>query len=189
MTTATPTPPTDRRCPVCWSPFTPTAHNPQQRFCRPACRVEQWRRDRDAEHATPGPAPAGNVSNPCRDDRATTTTTPPERCPVCQATFQRIGRQRFCSDTCRKTAWRRRHSTAQPNPVVVPVGRSQRDVTIYACPDCQTRYLAQQWCFDCNQPCRRIGLGGPCPHCEEPVAVTDLFDTDTPTETRPQTAP
>lgn len=185
MTIPTPTtPPTDRHCPLCWTPFTPTGHNPQQRFCRPACRVEQWRRDRDAEHPAPTLEPA---SVPCRDDPA--TTTPPDRCPVCQATFQRTGRQRFCSDTCRKTAWRRRHTPAPSPVVVVPASRRQRDVTIYACPDCQTRYLAQQWCFDCNQPCRRIGLGGACPHCDEPVAVTDLFDTDTPTETRPQTAP
>ncbi len=30
---------------------------------------------------------------------------------------------------------------------------------------------------DCNQPCTRIGLGGLCPHCAEPVALTDLIDT------------
>lgn len=71
---------------------------------------------------------------------------------------------------------------ARPGPAPVPAGRRQRDVTIYACPDCDTRYFAQQWCSDCNRPCRRIGLGGPCPNCEEPVAVTDLFDTDTTTE-------
>lgn len=180
-------PTSDPRCPVCWTPFTPTAHNPQQRFCRPACRVEQWRRDHDAHDAAlTGPAPS-TANGPCRDDPA--TTTPPERCPICQATFQRIGRQRFCSDTCRKTAWRRRHRPVHPPPVIVPASRRQRDVTIYACPDCQTRYLAQQWCLDCNQPCRRVGLGGACPHCDEPVAVNDLFDTDTPTEVTPQRTP
>lgn len=182
---------TDRACPVCWTAFTPTVHNPQQRYCRPACRVEQWRRDRAAQPPThltaavphPAPHPAGA---PCRDDSA---TTPAERCPVCQNAFTRTGRQRFCSDACRKTAWRRRHPTPVPTPTVVPARRRQRDVTIYACPDCDSRYLAQQWCFDCNKPCRRIGLGGPCPNCDEPVAVTDLFDTDTPTEANPQPTP
>jgi hypothetical protein len=25
---------------------------------------------------------------------------------------------------------------------------------------------------------RKVGLGGACPHCDEPVAVTELFDQD-----------
>ena len=33
-----------RPCPACWTTFTPTARNPQQRYCSPACRVEHWRR-------------------------------------------------------------------------------------------------------------------------------------------------
>lgn len=179
----------DRRCPLCWTPFTPTVHNPQQRYCRPACRVEQWRGDRAASQPAPLTAPASRPAGaPCRDDSA--TTTPPERCPVCQTAFTRTGRQRFCSDACRKTAWRRRHPpTPVPAPAVVPARRRQRDVTIYACPDCHSRYLAQQWCSACNKPCRRIGLGGPCPNCHQPVAVSDLFDTDTPTEVRPPPTP
>ena len=189
MTTDLTTDLTDHpRCPVCWTPFTPTGHNPQQRFCRPACRVEQWRRDRAAHHTAPPPQPCQDAARtPCRDDTA--TTTPPERCPICQNTFQRIGRQRFCSDACRKTAWRRRHLAPAPAPPVAPVGKRQRDVTIYACPDCETRYFAQQWCPDCNRPCRRIGLGGLCPNCDEPVTVNDLFHPDTPTEVHPHPAP
>jgi hypothetical protein len=49
--------------------------------------------------------------------------------------------------------------------------------TIYACPTCETRYHGEQWCHDCNQPCTRVGLGGLCPHCAEPVAISDLIDT------------
>jgi len=67
------------------------------------------------------------------------------------------------------------HSEA-PEPIVPPAIR-RRDVTIYACPTCETRYHGQQWCHDCNQPCTRVGLGGLCPHCAEPVALTDLIDT------------
>jgi hypothetical protein len=48
------------------------------------------------------------------------------------------------------------------------------------CPSCATRYHGEQWCHDCNQPCTRIGLGGPCPHCDEPVTLTDLRDTTEP---------
>ena len=121
------------------------------------------------------------------DDDSTTTTHPapnptagpsPQLCPVCWTAFTRVGRQRYCTDACRKTAWTRRHATtARVTEPVVPQGIRRRDVTIYACPTCETRYHGEQWCHDCNQPCTRVGLGGLCPHCAEPVALTDLIDT------------
>ena len=46
--------------------------------------------------------------------------------------------------------------------------------TVYECPDCAARYLGQQRCADCNTFCRRIGAGGFCPHCDEPVALDEL---------------
>jgi predicted amidophosphoribosyltransferase len=119
---------------------------------------------------------------PSRDDNA--TTSPPDSrqlCPVCWTPFHRIRRQRYCSDGCRKTAWRRRQQPAPASPEPVPQARRRRDVTVYSCPACDTRYYGQQWCPDCHQPCTRIGLGGLCPHCDEPVAITDLLDTN-PTE-------
>ena len=124
--------------------------------------------------------------SPSGDDTATTTRTPgssqPPLCPVCWTSFVRLGRQRFCCDNCRKTAWARTHrETAEPAPPVPPRGR-RREATVYACPTCDTRLYGQQWCPDCNQPCTRIGLGGLCPHCQKPVALTDLLDT-------PQNAP
>ncbi|HZW44895.1 MAG TPA: hypothetical protein VFF32_10955 [Dermatophilaceae bacterium] len=45
---------------------------------------------------------------------------------------------------------------------------------IYECPECETRYLDERRCPDCNLFTRRIGPGGSCPHCDEPVAQTDL---------------
>jgi hypothetical protein len=45
---------------------------------------------------------------------------------------------------------------------------------VYQCPDCETRYLDEQRCPDCGLFARRIGTGGPCPHCDEPVAINDL---------------
>lgn len=106
---------------------------------------------------------------PTDDDNTTTTTTPTasrERllCPVCWTPFTRVRRQRFCSDNCRKTAWARRKTTPRPVEPIPPRGR-RRDLTVYACPACETRYHGQQWCPDCNQPCTRVGLGGLCPHC------------------------
>lgn len=45
---------------------------------------------------------------------------------------------------------------------------------VYECPSCGTRLLGEQRCPECQVFCRRIGPGGACPHCDEPVAVVDL---------------
>jgi len=111
-----------------------------------------------------------------RGDDNTTTTPDQLLCPVCRSPFIRVRRQRFCSDNCRKTAWNRTHQANQPPTHPVPPPGRRRQTTVYSCPSCEVRYYAQQWCPDCNQPCTRIGLGGRCPHCEEPVALTDLLD-------------
>ncbi len=100
--------------------------------------------------------------NPVRDDTATMA------CGSCGRSFKRLGRQRFCSTTCRQAAWRRQRS-APVEPVVAKAD------TVYQCDDCDTRYLGEQRCQECNRWCRRIGPGGACPCCDEPVAVVDLF--------------
>jgi predicted nucleic acid-binding Zn ribbon protein len=103
--------------------------------------------------------------NPVRDDGATTT------CPVCGVAFEPEGRQLHCSTRCRQRAWRRRRS-APVEPLVARVD------TVYVCPDCDARYLGQQRCDDCNTWCRRLGPGGFCPCCDEPIAISDLFEPD-----------
>jgi hypothetical protein len=93
-------------------------------------------------------------------------------CSVCGSVFHPTGRRRYCSDACRQAAWRHRHSSPKeqlPTPNNVP--RSQ---TVYECPSCGSRYLGEQRCLDCQLFCRRVGPGGPCPHCGEPVAIEDL---------------
>ncbi|MGH3302844.1 MAG: hypothetical protein ACRDOK_14400 [Streptosporangiaceae bacterium] len=96
-------------------------------------------------------------------------------CPVCQARFAPAGRQRYCGDRCRKTAFRRRHQD-QLIPAGVPAPRPRREHTIYECPDCGQRPpVGEQYCYDCATFARRVGPGGPCPHCSEPVAVADLI--------------
>lgn len=114
------------------------------------------------------------TDTPSGDDME--TTSPTASCPVCTADFIRVRRQRFCSDNCRRTAWRRRHTAARPGPPAIPAAGARRDATIYECDECETRYLGEQWCQQCVRPCRRIGYGGLCPHCDEPVAVRDLLD-------------
>lgn len=96
-------------------------------------------------------------------------------CPTCGAGFTRSRRQRYCTPACRQAAWRNRHPPAPTTPTV-PAGRPRREITVYACPECEQRYLAQQWCHDCNRPCRKIDIGGLCHNCDEPVAISDLLD-------------
>ena len=103
--------------------------------------------------------------NPVRDDSATIT------CLVCGQAFEPQRRQRFCSTSCRQTGWRRTRR-APIEPVVA------RTDTVYACPICDARYLGQQRCDDCNTWCRRLGPGALCPCCDEPIAISDLFDAD-----------
>jgi hypothetical protein len=115
---------------------------------------------------------------PRNETRNETTAT----CPACGQPFTRAGRRRWCSDACRQAGWRRRHPAPAPAPDRPPQPRQPaRETTIYQCPDCQERYLGQQRCDDCGTFCHRVGPGGPCPHCDEPVAISDLT-TITPPE-------
>ncbi len=107
-----------------------------------------------------------------RDDNETTTATPSRACPVCQHTFSPVRRQLYCRPACRKTAFRRRHTTlAAP---AVPAGSPRRAVTVYECPSCAERQLAQQRCPDCNTFGQALGLAGTCPHCDGLIAAADL---------------
>ncbi len=104
--------------------------------------------------------------SPVRDDAATMT------CPACGRGFVPTGRQRYCSTTRRQRAWR----TLQGAPAALPA-RLPGTATVYECEACGTRSLGIQRCADCDTFARRVGPGGPCPHCEEPVAVQDISPT------------
>ena len=90
-------------------------------------------------------------------------------CLVCGHDFPSSGRRRFCSNACKQLDWRRRHTTPAPIPTHTPP-----EAVVYECTACETRYLGERRCPDCNLFTRRIGPGGPCPHCDEPVAHQDL---------------
>jgi hypothetical protein len=113
---------------------------------------------------------AASTSTPSRNDGVTVL------CPICRVRrFVPIGRKRVCSPACRQAAFRRRHSAAG-DVLVVPPHRPRRDRTIDECPSCEARYLGNQRCSECGVFCRRVGAGGLCPECGEPVAVADLLD-------------
>ena len=108
-------------------------------------------------------------TNPSRNDGVTIL------CPVCRRRrFIPSGRKKVCSPACRQTLFRRRHAAAG-GPLVVPPHRSRREATIYQCPSCKARYLGNQRCSDCNVFCQRVGPGGLCPECAEPIAIADLL--------------
>ena len=130
---------------------------------------------------------AANVEAPWRDDNATISAAPVEAappddgttvtCPVCQQSFARQGKRQWCSDACKAAAWRRRRQAAPPR-VVLPPARPRRPITVYECEGCGARAVGQQRCEECGTFMRKLGLGGPCPHCDEPVAVTELLDQE-----------
>jgi hypothetical protein len=102
---------------------------------------------------------------PVRDDTATIA------CEVCGQSFTRSGRQRWCSTSCRQRAWRRgRQAPTPPLPA--------KPTTVYECDSCGERALGDQYCRDCRTFMRRVGPGGPCPHCDELVALQDIINDD-----------
>jgi hypothetical protein len=107
--------------------------------------------------------------NPVRDDHATIT------CALCGRSFVPKGRQRHCTTLCRQRAWRRVHAAPQP-----PAARMVKATIVYECDGCGNRYLGIQRCEDCNTFARKVGPGGCCPHCQEPVALADLTQPDHP---------
>jgi len=135
--------------------------------------------NRNDNRTSPAPATAQPTAppSPSRNDIRNEITS--AACPVCAAAFTPIRRQTYCTPACRQAAFRARHR--QPRPAVVtPPATPRRAITIYQCPECDTRQPGQQWCHDCHQPCRRVDLGGLCPHCDEPVTISDLLDQPIP---------
>ena len=61
---------------------------------------------------------------------------------------------------------------------MAPPARERLPITVYVCEGCGARGLGRQRCGRCGTPMRKIGLGGPCPHCDEPVGVTELLNQE-----------
>jgi hypothetical protein len=97
-------------------------------------------------------------------------------CPVCATPFIPAGKRRYCRDACRVAAHRRRTRTG-PELVPLPAPpRPRRPVTVYECDTCGARLLGSQRCDECGTFMRRIGVGGHCPCCDEPVSVEELLN-------------
>jgi Uncharacterized protein containing a Zn-ribbon (DUF2116) len=107
---------------------------------------------------------------------------PHRSCPVCQAAIT-SARARYCSDACRQHAYRLRQPDRTPldlDALTADLRSRQALVTrtVYECPSCEARFLGAQRCRDCHIFCRRLGLGGPCPHCDDPVTLAELLSLE-----------
>jgi hypothetical protein len=98
-------------------------------------------------------------------------------CPICRHPFTPAGRRTYCSDACRAAAYRRRRDTRPASPAV-PKPQPRQPITVYECDTCGARALGEQRCADCATFMRKIGIGGHCPSCDEPVAVAELVGQD-----------
>ncbi len=109
------------------------------------------------------------ADTPSRDDTETTTTG-------CARSAHRVSSRSGANATprsaCRKTAHRRRHPITAG--MAVPAATNRRARTVFECPACESRQLGVQRCPECGIFGRSLGLGGCCPHCEEPVTLDDL---------------
>jgi hypothetical protein len=98
-------------------------------------------------------------------------------CLACGGAFPPSGRRRFCSDACRSAAFRRRRG-GYPPAIVVPAAASRTSITVYECDGCGERAVGGQRCPGCFTFMRRVGIGGACPGCDEPITVAELVGLD-----------
>lgn len=52
-----------------------------------------------------------------------------------------------------------------------PAGRA-----VWECPGCGERQAGVRRCEDCNLFMRRLGPGGECPSCGDPVLISELLE-------------
>ena len=82
--------------------------------------------------------------------------------------------RRWCSAACRQAGYRRSHQ-APLEPPTLPPRQPRRPATVYECDGCGARALGEQYCPEgCATFMRRVGTGGFCPACSEPVAYQEL---------------
>lgn len=113
---------------------------------------------------------------PVRDATRYDSQPPLGVCPVCTDTFPIDGRGIYCTPKCRQRAYRLRHSRSNRptlTNLAAELRRQQQLIaqTVYECPSCEERFLGERRCGDCNQWCRKLGLGGQCSGCNELQAL------------------
>lgn len=116
---------------------------------------------------------------PLRDGSryGTPTPAPVPGCPLCGHP-RPSARARYCSDACKQRAYRLRHAAEIDTSALTVALRARRQLvsqTVYACPECDQRFLGERRCPTCNRFCRSLGLGGACPDCDGLILVDELL--------------
>jgi hypothetical protein len=101
-------------------------------------------------------------------------------CPACAGPLP-SARARYCSVACKQRAYRLRRPTPATGDLAALAADLRRrgrlaTHTVYECPACETRFLGERRCAECNRFCRSLGLGGACPGCDEPIVLAELLD-------------
>jgi hypothetical protein len=101
-------------------------------------------------------------------------------CRVCTSPLTGL-RARFCSAACNHLAYRlrRRVQTSGDLPGLRQDLQHRRVLmahTAYECPSCGERFIGERRCSSCQLFCRSVGLGGPCPECESPIAFAEILE-------------
>ena len=99
-------------------------------------------------------------------------------CPICATPrpSDRAGNVPWC---CSVACYRSFHgiepATSSCHDVVPIDCQPRRPSTVYECDGCNARAVGEQGCGDCGTIMRRVGIGGCCPSCDEPVAAAELL--------------
>lgn len=133
------------------------------------------------------PTPRRPVRDGPRDGSAAADQADHRSCPGCGGPL-RSARARSCSAACRQRAYRARHAGPAGTGATAPGSRHPAEDsvvgiatvraparTVYECADCEQRFVGHQRCPDCQRFCRKLGLGGACPSCDEPLLITELL--------------
>ncbi len=131
-----------------------------------------WRDGHHGQETTTMATP----QTPLRNAYVTPMAAPLVCCSACSKPLPPGRARQYCNAACRQAGWRRRHQNTTPT-AVLPKPTSRRNTTIYQCPICDTRYLGDQRCDECNCFCTRLGPGGMCPCCDEPIAMQELLQS------------
>ena len=65
----------------------------------------------------------------------------------------------------------------------LPTTKRRRPITVYECDTCGARAVGEQRCADCATFMRRVGIGGHCPSCSDPIAINELLEQEVITTT------
>ena len=99
-------------------------------------------------------------------------------CLLCNAPLS-SSRAIYCSAACKQLAFRlRQRQAANPDVTLVRQQLKRQRLlaahTIYECPSCDERFVGERRCPSCQLFCRALGVGGPCPECDQPILLSDL---------------